>query len=212
MFSLRKLFGREEIFFDLLEASAEEAKTSASLLGSYLRARAGSGLPLNLDDFIQSRRKDKRITQQITEQLCRTFVTPLEREDIEALAYALYRIPKMIEKIVERLAVYPGRVPAESLARQGELLQLAADSVAFMVNHLRKGVKMDRIGEANDKLQFAEGEADKVMLSVEKELYSGPYDAKDVVILLQLFEMVEKAIDRCRDAGNVVFQIALKYS
>jgi uncharacterized protein len=212
MFSLRKLFGREEKFFDLLEASAEEAKTSAILLGRFLQTRAGSGQPQNLDDFIQSRRKDKRITQQITEELCRTFVTPLEREDIEALAYALYRIPKMIEKIVERLAVYPGRLPHESLARQGELLQLAADSVAFMVNHLRKGIKMDRIGEANDKLQFAEGEADKVMLSVEKELFNGPYEAKEVVILMQLFEMVEKAIDRCRDAGNVVFQIVLKYS
>ncbi len=212
MFSLRKLFGKEERFFDLLEASAEEAKTSASLLGSFLRARAGSGQPQNLDDFIQSRRKDKRLTQQITEELCRTFVTPLEREDIEALAYALYRIPKMIEKIVERLAIYPGRLPHENLARQGELLQLAADNVAFMVAQLRKGAKMNSIGEANDKLQYAEGEADKMMLSVEKDLYSGPYDAKEVVILLQLFEMVEKAIDRCRDAGNVVFQIVLKYS
>ena len=92
------------------------------------------------------------------------------------------------------------------------MLQLAADNVAFMVNHLRKGTKMDRIGEANDKLQYAEGEADKVMLSVEKELFNGPYEAKEVVILMQLFEMVEKAIDRCRDAGNVVFQIVLKYS
>ncbi len=212
MFSLRKLFGKEEKFFDLLEASAEEAKTSATLLGRFLQARAGSGQPRNLDEFIQSRRKDKRITQQLTEELCRTFVTPLEREDIEALAFALYRIPKVIEKIVERLAVYPGRLPHESFARQGELLQLAADNVAYMVGHLRKGTKMDRIREANDKLQYAEGEADKVMLLVEKELYNGPYEAKEVVILLQLFEMVEKAVDRCRDAGNVVFQIVLKYS
>ncbi len=212
MFSIRRLFGREEKFFDLLEASAEEAKTSAVLLGRFLQTGVGSRQPQNLDDFIQSRRKDKRITQQITEELCRTFVTPLEREDIEALAYSLYRIPKMIEKIVERLALYPGRLPHDSLVRQGELLQLAADNVAFMVSELRKGTKMDGIREANDKLQYAEGEADKVMLNVETELYSGPYEAKEVVILLQLFAMVEKAIDRCRDAGNVAFQIVLKYS
>ncbi len=212
MLSLRKIFGKEEKFFDLLEASAEEARASAVLLGSFLRARAGSDPTLNLDDFIQSRRKDKRITQQITEELCRTFVTPLEREDIEALAYALYRIPKMIEKIVERMALYPGPLPHASLARQGQLLQLAADNVAFMVGHLRKGTKMDRISEASDKLQFAEGEADKVMLTVERELYDGPYDAKDVVFHLHICEIVEKAVDRCRDAGNVVFQIVLKYS
>jgi uncharacterized protein Yka (UPF0111/DUF47 family) len=212
MFSLRKLFGKEEKFFDLLEASAEEARASAVQLTRFLQARAASGPPWNLDEFIQSRRKDKRITQKITEELCRTFVTPLEREDIEALAFALYRIPKMVEKIVERLAIYPGRLPQAGLARQAELLQLAADNVAFMVFELRKGTKMERIGAANERLQFAEGEADKMMLSIEKELYEGPYEAKEVIFLLQLFEMVEKSVDRCRDAGNVVFQIMLKYS
>jgi uncharacterized protein Yka (UPF0111/DUF47 family) len=212
MFSIRKLFGKEEKFFDLLEASAEEAKISSGLLARFLQAKARAGELKSVDEFVHSRRKDKRITQQITEELCRTFVTPLEREDIEALAFALYRIPKMSEKIVERLAIYPGRLPAAGLLRQAELLQLAADNVAFMVGELRKGAKMDRIREANEKLQFAEGEADKVMLQVESELYQGPYEAKEVIFLLQLFEMVEKAVDRCRDAGNVVFQIMLKYS
>ena len=212
MVSIRKLFGKEEKFFDLLEASAEEARASTELLSRYLREHPGDGPPTSIDDFVHTRRKDKRITQQITEELCRTFVTPLEREDIEALAFALYRIPKMVEKIVERLAIYPGRLPHAGLVRQAELLQLAADNVAFMVGELRKGTKMDRISSANEKLQFAEGEADKVMLQLEKELYQGPYEAKEVIFLLQLFEMVEKSVDRCRDAGNVVFQIVLKYS
>ena len=211
MFSIKKLLGKEEKFFDLLEASAEEARASTALLGSFVQTSA-SGRTESIDNFIHSRRKDKRITQQITTELCRTFVTPLEREDIEALAFALYRIPKMVEKIVERLAIYPGRLPHAGLMRQAELLQLAADNVAFMVGELRKGSKMDRIREANEKLQFAEGEADKVMLNLETELYQGPYDAKEVIFLLQLFEMVEKSVDRCRDAGNVVFQIVLKYS
>lgn len=47
----------------------------------------------------------------MTEQLSRTFVTPLEREDIEAISFAPYRIPKQIEKIVERIAIYPGKLP-----------------------------------------------------------------------------------------------------
>ncbi len=211
MLSLKKLLGKEDKFFDLLEASAEEARASTALLGRFLQERA-KGRPANIDDFINTRRKDKRITQQITEELCKTFVTPLEREDIEALAFALYRIPKMVEKIVERLAIYPGPIPHAGLVRQAELLQLAADNVAFMVGELRKGTKMHRIRESNDKLQYVEGEADKMMLKLEGELYQGPYEAKEVIFLLQLFEMVEKSVDRCRDAGNVVFQIVLKYS
>jgi len=79
----------------------------------------------------------------------------------------------MIGKIVERLAAYPGHIPQTGLARQAELLQLAADNVAFMVRQLRKGTKMDQIREANERLAIRRGEADKIMLSLEKELYEG---------------------------------------
>lgn len=212
MISISKLFGKDQKFYDLLEASAEEALTSTKLLSNYLQRMESYRSTGDLDDFIQSRRKDKKITSLITEELCKTFVTPLEREDIEALSLALYRIPKTVEKIVERLSIYPGRLPREGFIRQAELLSQAAESVVFMVKQLRHGSKLEKISEANSKLQHAEGEADKYMLGLIKDLYQGSYDAKETVILQDLFEMVEKAIDRCRDAGNVVFQIVLKYS
>ena len=212
MFSLKKLFGKEEKFYDLLEASAEEARVSITLLSRFIQTRGLVSVPANLDEFIQSRRKDKRITQQITEELSRTFVTPLEREDIEALSFALYRIPKTVEKIVERLSIYPGRTPQEGFQRQAQLLEQAAGEVVFMIKQLRGGTHMERIREAQERLQFAEGEADKVMLGLIRELYHGPYDAKELVILQDLYELVEKAVDRCRDAGNVVVQVVLKYS
>jgi len=80
MISLKKLLGKEEKFYDLLEASADEAKASTVLLAKIL-AQDGVGAT-SIHEIIQSRRKDKRITQQITEELCKTFVTPLERDDI----------------------------------------------------------------------------------------------------------------------------------
>jgi hypothetical protein len=210
--SLRKLLGKDERFFDLLDASAEEAKTSIKLLAGYLQKIDNPAERGSLDEFILSRRKDKRITSQITEELCRTFVTPLEREDIEALSLALYRIPKGIEKIVERLSIYPGRIPRDNLRKQVALIEQAADAVIFMVKQLRRGTKLDKIQDANQRLQHAEGEADKLMLGFIKDLYDGPYDAREFVTLRELYEMIEKVIDRCRDVGNVVFQIVLKYS
>jgi uncharacterized protein Yka (UPF0111/DUF47 family) len=212
MISISTLFGKDQKFFDLLEASAEEALTSTKLLSNYLQRIESYRSAADLDDFIQSRRKDKKITSRITEELCKTFITPLEREDIEALSLALYRIPKMVEKIVERLSIYPGRIPREGFVRQAQLLGQAAEAVVFMVKQLRHGSNMEKISSANERLQFAEGEADKYMLGLIKDLYQGSYDAKETVILQDLFEMVEKAVDRCRDAGNVVFQIVLKYS
>jgi uncharacterized protein len=212
MFSLKKLLGHDDKFFDLLEAGAEEAKASVALFSGFLEAVAGGSTGAKLDEFIQTRRKEKRIRHLTTEALSKTFVTPLEREDIEALSFALYRIPKQIEKIVERLSIYPGRVPHEAFKRQAELMLQAAEAVAFMVKQLRGGTTIEKIREANDRLQFAEGEADKVMLGLLKDLYHGPYDAKELVILQELFEMVEQAVDRCRNAGNIVVQIVLKHS
>ncbi len=211
MISLRRLFGKEEKFYDLLEASAEEAKNATELLARML-AQDGPDATAEVREIIQTRRKDKRITQQITEELCRTFVTPLEREDIEALSVALYRIPKTVEKLVERLAICPAQVPRESLRRQVQLLTEAVDAVNFMVKQLRKGTQIERITDAHARLQFAEGEADKVMLVLVRDLYNGPNEAKEVVILMELYDLVETAVDRARDAGQVVFQIMLKYS
>ena len=213
MLWLKKLFGKDDKFFDLLEAGAEEAKASVELFSQYLKTIAAGASPNGtLDQFIQTRRKEKRIRHTMTEELCKTFVTPLEREDIEALSLSLYRIPKIVEKIVERLSIYPGRLPVEGFQRQAALLNEAGEAVVFMVKQLRKGAQLTSVREANARLQHAEGEADKVMLNQIKELYNGPYDAKETMILQELFEMMEKAVDRCRDSGAVVFQIVLKYS
>ena len=211
MISFKKLLGKEEKFYDLLEASAEEARVSTELLAKILKNEDATSAA-NIHDIIHTRRKDKRITQQITEELCKTFVTPFEREDIEALSLALYRIPKTVEKLVERLTICPARVPRESMQRQIVLLVEAVEAVAFMVRQLRQGTQVDRIQDAHNRLQYAEGEADKVMLALVKDLYNGPYEAKDVVILMELYDLVEMAVDRARDAGQVVFLIMLKYS
>ncbi len=209
---LTKLSGKSDVFFDLLEEGAQEAKASVDLFAQFLKQMDEGKQPAGLDDFIQARRKEKRIRHLMTEALSRSFITPLDREDIEALSVALYRIPKQVEKIVERLSIYPGRVPHEMFSRQAQLMSQAAEALAFMVKQLRQGTTLDSIREANDRLQFAEGEADKVMLEQLKGLYSGPCDAKELVILQKLFEMVEQAVDRCRNAGNIVVQVALKHS
>ena len=209
---LNRMIGKTEVFFDLLEGAAEEVKVSADLFVQFLQRMEDKKRPPSLDDFVQARRKEKRIRHQITEALGSTFVTPIDREDIEALSVALYRIPKQVEKIVERLSIYPGEVPHTMFTRQAELLSQAATALVFMVKQLRHGATIEAIREANDRLQFAEAEADKVMLDQLRELYNGPCGAKELVILQKLFEMVEQAVDRCRNAGMIVVQVVLKQS
>lgn len=209
MFSLQRFLGKEDKFFDLLEASAAEACTSVRVLSAFLKK---PDEVKSLDEFIRSRRNEKKITSQISQELCTTFVTALEREDIEALSVALYKVPKTIEKIAERIVMAPQHVHGIDLGRQLQFIEQAADIVLKMIKELRRGVNLDLIRSHNDQLQMVEGEADKLVIDRLRDLYSGKHDPVKVVYLKDLFELLEKVTDRCRDAGNVINHIVLKNS
>ena len=209
MFSFQKLFGREDKFFSLLEASADEARTSVQAL---VKLSQDLEKPVPLDEFSYSRRKDKRITQEISEAVYSTFITTLEREDIEDLSNALYKIPKTVEKFTERLLIAPQHARGIDFSKQVNLLERATEILLELVKSLRNGMDLEKVKEHNDKLQFLEGEADKHMMVLYKDLFSGRHEPIQMVALKDLYELLEKVIDRCRDAGNVIAHIALKNS
>src|SRR5207237_5989262 len=212
MFSIRKLLGQDEKFFDLLEASAQQADSSVHELVALLAQVEHGASPQSLEAFVHSRREDKRITQELTEQLCKTFITPLEREDIQGLAAALYKIPKTVEKIGERILIFPADLHGRSFKKHLELLDQPAEAVLAMVKELRKGTDIARAREMNARLQTIEGDADKLELELLHDLYHGDHSPKHIIFLRDLYELLEKVIDRCRDAGNVILQIVLKYA
>jgi len=84
--------------------------------------------------------------------------------------------------------------------------------VLAMVRQLRRIQELEKIKELNDRLQYIEGEADKLMLDLLRDLYSGRHDSLEVIVLKDLYELLERIIDRCRDAGNVINHIVLKHS
>ena len=209
MISIQKLLGKEDRFFDLLESSAAEASTSIKTLSRYLQRPESL---TKLDEFIATRRKDKAITAEISEALCTTFVTALEREDIEALSVALYKIPKTVEKIAERMLLAPQMLKGINLTSHMALMEKAGDTVVAMIKELRRSIHLERVRALNDQLQAIEGEADKNLLELLRGLYSSPNEVVRALFLKDIYELVEKVFDRCRDAGNVVNHIVLKNS
>jgi uncharacterized protein Yka (UPF0111/DUF47 family) len=207
MFSLQELFSPKDKFFDLLEASAEEARASVKALIHLIEDPRHVS---SLEEFSASRRKEKQITGEISEAVCTTFVTALEREDIEALSQALYKIPKTVEKIGERIVLAPHLLAGVDLSRHAAMLDGATLSVTTMVTAMRKGWDLDEMRAHNAKLQAIEGEADRMMFDLLKQLYESKTEPLQALFLKDLFELLEKVIDRCRDAGNVINQIVLK--
>src|SRR5438093_7903234 len=142
MFSLQKVLGKDDRFYELMEGSAQEARASVECL---VRLLKNPEKGQSLDPFAVIRRKDKRITQELSEHLCKTFVTPLEREDIEALSSALYKIPKTAEKFGERCLLAPQHLKGWDVSKQLAMLENAADTVVLMVNELREGVNIGKV-------------------------------------------------------------------
>ncbi len=153
MISIGRFLGHDQKFYDLLEASAQQADTSVHHLVDLLAKIDKKDSVRDLAAFAESRREDKRITQELTEELTKTFITPLEREDIQALAASLYKIPKTVEKIGERMLICPQDLPTPSFAKQVQLLDQAAEAVLAMVKQLRKGMNVRTAREMNAKLQ-----------------------------------------------------------
>jgi len=211
MISLQKLFGKDDLFFSLLEASAEQGRNSIHGLNNIL---AKPWEETSVTAFHQSKEADKRITDQINQALVTSFVTALEKEDIEALSAVLYRIPKTVEKFVERFAISGILVKGIDFSRHIALLSAATEQVVKLIKTLR-GLGSGQVAKAkecNQRLQQIESDADKLILEILKDLYSGAHDPIKVLALRDLYELLETVIDRCRDAGIVVMHIVLKNS
>ena len=206
MFSLQKIFGKDDQFLDLLEASAEECLASVHAIQHILKP----GAKLTLDEVVASRRKGKQLANEIAELLCKTSVTGLEREDIESIANSLYKIPKTTEKFAERYIIFADRLRDVKWDKHLALLEQATRTVLIMVRELRAKSHLQKIKGQNDILQKVEGEADELILESLKNSCSGSPDPITVIILKDLYEMLEKVVDRCRDTGNVISNIILK--
>ena len=208
MFSLQTIFGKGDKFYGLLDASAIAAHASATALVRMFHAHP---LTPSLDEFLLARKREKDLTAQISQELVNTFVTALDREDIEALSASLNKITKSISKFAERYSLAAQRLGDVDFASRAALLEKAADIIAQMVAQLRR-MNLESMKSLNDRLQSIENEADRLMTALYRDLYDGRHEPIRILLLKDLFELLEKAIDRCRDAGNVVYRIVLKNS
>jgi len=151
MFSLQTIFGKGDKFYSLLEASADAARQSTRALISMLNQKSSAP---SLDEFRLARRREKEIMNQISQELVNTFVTALEREDIEALSGALYKIPKTVEKFAERYALFSAQLMDVDYASRAVMLEKDSGVIVEMVGQLRRGMKLEEM-KAPTKLRIA---------------------------------------------------------
>ncbi|WP_147651656.1 DUF47 domain-containing protein [Vulcaniibacterium gelatinicum] len=208
MFSLQTIFGQGKQFYALLNDAAAAAHDSTKALYEMLKAPERTPA---LEAFKLARQRERETAEKISQALVDSFITPIEREDIEALASALYRIPKQVERFADRYALARHRLEGIDFAPRAAMLEQAASVVVQMVAEL-PNLRLDRMKALNDRLRVIETEADRLILELHRDIYSGRLDAAEMFLLKEFFEILEKAIDRCREAGVVAYEITLKNS
>lgn len=208
MFSLQTMFGQGHQFYSLLEDAAVAAHDSTKALHVMLK---GSERQPSLDAFKLARQRERDASDKISQALVDSFITPIEREDIEALGSALYKIPKQVEKFADRYSLATQHLEHIDFAPRAAMLEEASAVVVDMVRLLPR-MKLEPMKALGDKLRSLENEADRLMLELYRDIYSGRLDPLQMFLLKEFFEILEKAIDRCREAGVVTYDIVLKNS
>ncbi|MGR4874869.1 pit accessory protein [Pseudoxanthomonas sp. SL93] len=208
MFSLQTIFGSGQQFYTLLDEAAQAAHDSTKALHTMMKATDRQPA---LDAFKLARLRERAASDKIGKALVDSFITPIEREDIEALGSALYKIPKQVEKFADRYSLALQHLDGIDFAPRAAMLEQAASVVVDMVHEIKK-MNIDRMTSLNEKLRAIENEADRLMLELYRDIYSGRLDHLQMFLLKEFFEILEKAIDRCREAGVVAYQIVLKNS
>ena len=193
---------RERIFFDLFEESAQNVVKAAGLLTELL----------NKWDNIEERVKQIRalehegdnITHRIIAQLNRTFVTPIDREDIAALANRMDDVVDFIEDAAVSILIYDIDQPRERAKELTDILARATAEVSRAIPCLRHRNQLSHIPEICIEINRLENEADVVLRSGLAELFHDHVDLADVIKWRHIYQQMEIATDRCEDIADVL--------
>lgn len=209
MFSLQRLLGRSNEFFGHLENSAALGLEAVSALRPMLASRNG---PPNIEAFAAARRKDKEIINKLEEMLTTVFVTPIEREDIQAVATQLYRLPKTVEKFAERYEIGWEKTGGYDFSLVAQMLESGAKIVVEMVRSLRLRGDLGEMKALDARLSQIESDAGQVILDALRRIYEPGGDALREIIAQDLYHILSDCIDVCRSIGRTLAFVILKNS
>jgi predicted phosphate transport protein (TIGR00153 family) len=201
-----RLIPREEKFFTDFQALADELKHGARLLEEMLAPERPAWE--KADEIKEVEHKCDQLTHEIIQRLNRTFVTPLDREDIFNLARSLDDVMDAIDAAGSLVRLYrldSVRVGARELAR---IVTASTDQVRLAVGAMQehKGLMPHAI-----EVNRLENEADRVHHQAVSKLFEEERDPLTIIKWKEMFDFLEDASDRCEDVANVIEGVMVKH-
>jgi predicted phosphate transport protein (TIGR00153 family) len=206
MARLSQLFApREREFFDLFEEAGANIVRAAELLERMLDQWPDHG-ELGRDVVVCEQEGD-RITHDIIQRLNQTFVTPIDREDIYALASGLDDIVDFIEEVADFLSLYRIEAPMEQAQALARVLHQSARQVAGAIPRLRT---FRDIHHYTVEINRLENEGDRILREALASLFQQGIDPMLVIRWKDIFERLEDAIDATERTANILEGIVIK--
>jgi len=153
---------------------------------------------------------DRRVAD-INDQLNRSFITPIDREDIFQIARKMDRIIDVIDSTAQRFVMYNVTAMAEDAKALIGHIVVTVGAVKKLVVHLREH-KPEEFNAAAIRVDKLEHEGDDIYRSAMRRLFSDSKDAIEVIKWKEIYEVLEKAIDACEDAAHVIHGVVVKNS
>lgn len=199
----------DKMFFQMFRNSSDICMETAKLYDDIMK----NGLTEEKKESVLKYKKKGSISLKlILKQLNKSFITPIEREDIQYIAVRLYKINKRISKACLNLEVYRLNEYTEEMKEQALTLVKAAEKLGEIINNLKKVSDVELMTKLSIDMKELETHGDEVHRKAMYDLFSGKYEALDVIKLRDIYKEIEKTLDTCYHISDLVLSVALKQS
>ncbi len=199
---------RDRAYFELFEEAGRNATLAADLLERLLE-----NFPDNRElagEILECEHEGDRITHDIIDRLNHTFVTPIDREDILALASALDDIVDYTEEVADYLGLYRIEAPMDQAISLAHVLSMSCQEIGKAIPLLR-GFKPE-ISEHTVEVNRLENEGDRITREAVASLFDARIDPMVVIRWKDIFERLEAAIDSTEHVADILYGIVIKNS
>jgi len=211
-----KLLPREGNFFELFNQHAdrimEAARAFSHLVANYNDPHLREQYARDVDN---AERAADRITHDVNRMLHKTFITPIDREQIHALINTMDDVADMVQDTAETMALYDVRHMTEEMVRLTDLSVKCCDRLQHAVS-LLANVAEPATAEAAlktcEEIDRLESDADRVMRSAMSKLFREEPDVREVIKLKAIYQLLETITDKCEDVANLIEGIVLENS
>jgi hypothetical protein len=204
------LIPREEKFFDLFDQVADIlAKAAQQFLDMVSHF---DKLPERAEQLKECEHAGDLVVERIIKALDRSFVTPLDREDIHSLATSLDDVLDNMEETSYRLRAFRIEKPTPPMVEMAEIIHECTNNVVQAVRLCRKMKDLDQLHICLREIGRLENEADRIYRDNEANLFSHPPDLLTLIKMRELYGWLEETVDACRAVAQIISEIVIKGS